>query len=251
MLAPHGSGVDRTGEFDVAPSTLLKRALPALLIAALLLPGCVRDDGKDHYARAMAIERELLRRNPETGYGHPGYLSVLRELQKVPGRAAERGRADLFAQRIADGRRFAVMERYPQIDHLPRRLRGIEPPEPPRPDASGGTGVPATTPAAKQTLRRAADAATGELTAAQRERLQITMYSTSWCGYCSKARRWFADQGLPFAEHDIEKDAEAAREFERIAGRRGGVPVIVVNGQVLRGFSPTHVERAVARALEN
>jgi thiol-disulfide isomerase/thioredoxin len=34
---------------------------------------------------------------------------------------------------------------------------------------------------------------------------QVTMYSTSWCGYCRKARQVFTQQNIPFRELDIEK----------------------------------------------
>lgn len=220
---------------------------PGLLLVALvaltLQTGCGSPDPRNWYERAVAVERELLRANPEIGYGHPGYVQVLRHLDRVPRSAPERGRAEMFARRISDGRRFAAVERYEQIDHLPRRLRGTEAPVPPRP------GDRATTPAARSTLQAAADGALGELTSEQKRQLEITMYSTSWCGYCSKARRWFRDRGWPFVEKNIEQDEAAARAYREVAGRGGGVPVIVVNGEVLRGFSPQQIEQAAGRAL--
>jgi glutaredoxin len=221
----------------------LVAAILTTLLALAFQTGCGDPDPRDHYDRAVAIEREVLRRNPEAGYGHPGYVSVLRELDRVGRSAPERGRARMFAQRISDGRRFAAMERYPQIDHLPRRLRGTEAPAPPKP------GERSTTPAARQTLQAAAQDALGELTSAEKRQLDITMYSTSWCGYCSKARRWFGDRGWPLVEKNIEEDPDAADEYHRVAGKRGGVPVIVINGEVLRGFDPGAIERTVARLL--
>ena len=215
----------------------------AALLALALLAGCGEPDRRDFYERAVAIERELLRSNPEIGYGHPGYVSVLRKLRRVPRSAPERGRAEMFARRISDGRRFAATERYPQIDHLPRRLRGTAAPAPPRP------GERATIPNPRRTLEAAASDTVGELTEAERQQLDITMYSTSWCGYCSEARRWFGQRGWPFTEENIEQDEAAAREHRQVAGSRGGVPVIVVNGQVLRGFNPQQIEAAVRSAL--
>ena len=220
----------------------LRLLVPGLLALALL-PGCGDPDPRDHYQRAVAIERELLLQEPEAGYGHPRYVGVLRHLDQVRRSSPQRARAEMFAQRISDGRRFAAMERYPQIDHLPRRLRGTEPPAPPKP------GERTTTPAARRTLQASAEGAVGELTAAEKRQLDITMYSTSWCGYCSKARRWFGDRGWPFVEKNIEEDAEAAQEYAQVAGQRAGVPVIVVNGEVLRGFDPNRIERAVAQVL--
>ena len=212
----------------------------ALLALALVLTGCV-GGGADHYERALGIERELLRRNPTIGYEHPGYVNVLRELAKVPRGHDDRPAADTLRQRISDGRRIALTETNDHVDHLPRRLRGADKPAP--------TTAPLANPAARRSLERQAARDVGELTAAQKEKLDITMYSTSWCGYCRQARRFMTSKGYPFVELDVEKDPAAGRDFARITGGRGGVPVIVVNGTVLRGFDSAAIDRAVSAAL--
>ncbi len=220
-----------------------------MLILSFLLVGCASGTA-DHYEQAIGIERELLRRNPTITYSHPGYVSVLRELDKVPRGHEDRDKADTLTQRISDGRRIALNDKLPQVDHLPNRLEGVEMP---RPSAAAGssrrTGLPPSAPAARRTLDRAAQGALGELTSAQIESLDITMYSTSWCGYCRKARSFFQGRGIPFVEKDVEKDRQGAAEFREISGGRGGVPVIVVNGQVMRGFSQPAVEAAIAQAV--
>jgi glutaredoxin len=63
---------------------------------------------------------------------------------------------------------------------------------------------------------------------------QITMYSTSWCGYCRKARETFTRQGIPFKELDIEKNADAQQAYDALGGR--GVPLIVIDDQQMTGF---------------
>lgn len=40
----------------------------------------------------------------------------------------------------------------------------------------------------------------------------VVMYSTSWCGYCKKARQHFKRKKIPYREYDIEKSKKAARE---------------------------------------
>lgn len=258
MVAPReraGGGTEIDVTLRNAPLTMVIAALVAALLAS-----CGQRDERNHYERALAIEREMLRRNPEAGYGDQGYVSVLRELGRVRRSAPERDRARMWERRIEDGRRFAVMQAIPQAGHLPRRLRGMEPPHPPRPGDSvtpapqapiGGGSPPSEPPSP------AADAM-AEVRAAQGTRgpdadrvagLHITMYSTSWCGYCSAARRWFGERGWPFVERNIEQDEAAARDFRRIARPSGGVPVIVVGEQVLRGFDPARIERAVATEL--
>ena len=74
---------------------------------------------------------------------------------------------------------------------------------------------------------------------------EVELYTTSWCGYCGKARDYFRSRGIPFREYDIERDQSAARRKSKLDPRRG-VPFAVVNGQPIHGYSPT----AYARALE-
>jgi len=40
----------------------------------------------------------------------------------------------------------------------------------------------------------------------------LTMYSTTWCGYCRRLKLQLDQAGLDYREVDIERDADAARE---------------------------------------
>jgi len=70
---------------------------------------------------------------------------------------------------------------------------------------------------------------------------EVIMYSTSWCGVCKKAKRYFKSKNIPFTEYDIEKSEKAAREFKKLRGR--GVPVILVGDQRMNGFSAKNFDR--------
>lgn len=70
---------------------------------------------------------------------------------------------------------------------------------------------------------------------------RVTMYSTSWCGYCKKARRYFQQQGIAYREYDIEKNKRAKAAYDRIGGR--GVPVILVGNKRMNGFSVAGFKR--------
>lgn len=61
------------------------------------------------------------------------------------------------------------------------------------------------------------------------------MYSAPWCAQCKRAKQFFKSKGIPFRELDIERNAMARRELERMNAR--GVPVILVGGKRLTGFS--------------
>jgi glutaredoxin len=62
----------------------------------------------------------------------------------------------------------------------------------------------------------------------------VTMYSTSWCGYCKLARNYFNAKGIRFNEVDVESTDAAKREFAELGG--GGVPLILVGSKAMRGF---------------
>ncbi|MBT3504945.1 MAG: glutaredoxin family protein [Piscirickettsiaceae bacterium] len=70
---------------------------------------------------------------------------------------------------------------------------------------------------------------------------QVTMYSTSWCGYCRKARDVFTRQGITFKELDIEKSAVAKQAYDALNGR--GVPLILVDDQQMTGFDVRSFKR--------
>ena len=75
----------------------------------------------------------------------------------------------------------------------------------------------------------------------------IIMYSTSWCGVCTKARSFMRAQNLIFVEKDIEKDKTAARELamkgRKTGVRTSGVPVFDIGGQLISGFDPNTIAK--------
>lgn len=73
---------------------------------------------------------------------------------------------------------------------------------------------------------------------------QVVMYATEWCGYCKQTRQFLDSKGIPFQEYDIEKSAEGRKAYEALGGR--GIPLIDVNGTIIRGFS----EEAILAALK-
>lgn len=87
-------------------------------------------------------------------------------------------------------------------------------------------------------LRRKSPYAEGRSPAAPRG---ITMYSTQWCGHCKRARIYFEAKGVPYKDLDIEASAEAHREYKDLGGT--GVPLILVDGKVMKGFSADRFEK--------
>lgn len=64
---------------------------------------------------------------------------------------------------------------------------------------------------------------------------KVVMYSTSWCGYCKKARQYFTRNRIPFVEYDIEKDIQARKRYQKLGA--SGVPVILYGKRRMNGFS--------------
>ncbi len=73
------------------------------------------------------------------------------------------------------------------------------------------------------------------------ERPTVIMYSTTWCGFCKKARRYFRANDIPFREYDVEKSSKGKRDYEKLGGR--GVPIILVGDKRLNGFSVERFRR--------
>lgn len=69
----------------------------------------------------------------------------------------------------------------------------------------------------------------------------VTLYVTSWCGYCKKAKAYMAAHGISYQEFDIERDPIAKSDFQRHRG--GGVPLLVMGDKTLRGFSSSSYDR--------
>jgi glutaredoxin len=70
---------------------------------------------------------------------------------------------------------------------------------------------------------------------------KVVMYSASWCGVCTKARRYFEENGIGFTEYDIEKSAKGKSDYQKL--RAKGVPVILIGKQRMNGFSIEGFER--------
>jgi mycoredoxin len=55
---------------------------------------------------------------------------------------------------------------------------------------------------------------------------QVTMYSTTWCGYCRRLKLQMDQAGIAYQEIDIERDPAAATFVEGVNGGNQTVPVI-------------------------
>jgi glutaredoxin len=86
-----------------------------------------------------------------------------------------------------------------------------------------------------------------ETAAAEDEKPRVTLYMTSWCGYCRKARRLLDSLEVPYEAKDIEESEEAAREYRKKAGSYRGIPVLDVDGRIVKGYQAELIHELVTR----
>ena len=70
---------------------------------------------------------------------------------------------------------------------------------------------------------------------------KVVMYSATWCGICTKAKQYFKANNIPFVVYDIETSRAGKQGFKQLKGR--GVPIILVGGQRMNGFSVARFEK--------
>lgn len=79
--------------------------------------------------------------------------------------------------------------------------------------------------------------------------VDVIMYATSWCPYCKKARAFInALPGVRLTEYDIESSTARNREMLAKSGGSTGVPVIDVEGNIIKGYNPSAISAAVSKA---
>jgi len=54
----------------------------------------------------------------------------------------------------------------------------------------------------------------------------VTMYTTTWCGYCYRLKQGLATAGIEFSEVDIERDEQAAERVMTVNGGNQTVPTL-------------------------
>ena len=55
----------------------------------------------------------------------------------------------------------------------------------------------------------------------------VTMYTTTWCGYCVRLKKLMQREGIEYAEVNIEQDAAAADLVMQANGGNRTVPTLL------------------------
>jgi mycoredoxin len=76
---------------------------------------------------------------------------------------------------------------------------------------------------------------------------ELTMYTTSWCGFCRNLKSQLSRVGIEMAEVDIEKDEAAAEYVMSVNGGNQTVPTVLFpDGSVMVNPSAAQVQARLA-----
>ena len=75
----------------------------------------------------------------------------------------------------------------------------------------------------------------------------LTIYTTSWCGFCHRLKTALKANGISYDEVDIEQDVAAAEFVGSVNGGNRTVPTVkFADGSTLTNPSPGDVKAKVA-----
>lgn len=64
---------------------------------------------------------------------------------------------------------------------------------------------------------------------------RVVIYSTTYCGYCQRAKQFLKNKNIPFSEIDVTNDVALREKMEADTGRRT-VPQIFIDGKHIGGW---------------
>lgn len=76
---------------------------------------------------------------------------------------------------------------------------------------------------------------------------QLTMYTTSWCGYCFRLKTMLKSAGIAYEEVDIEQDPAAAEFVSSVNNGNRTVPTVkFADGSTLTNPTGPEVKQRLA-----
>ena len=64
---------------------------------------------------------------------------------------------------------------------------------------------------------------------------KVEIYSSQFCGYCSRAKRLLSQKGVDYIDYDVIEDSSKRDEMVQRAGGRMTVPQIFIDGKHVGG----------------
>ena len=76
----------------------------------------------------------------------------------------------------------------------------------------------------------------------------VVIYLTEGCGDCAQASEYVLSLGAKLIEYDIEMDRDRKDEMRRKSGGSLSVPLIDIDGTIIRGYNPAAIKAALDRS---
>lgn len=77
---------------------------------------------------------------------------------------------------------------------------------------------------------------------------KVVIYSTPTCPYCKRAKEYLSRKGISYQEYNVAVDRDKAKEMIQKSGQMG-VPVIIVDSEVVVGFNQVQLDKLLLSAL--
>ena len=74
---------------------------------------------------------------------------------------------------------------------------------------------------------------------------KVVVYSTPTCPYCTRAKDYLSQKGVPYTEINVAEDREKANEMIQKTGQMG-VPVIMIDEEIVVGFNQGQLDKLLA-----
>jgi glutaredoxin 3 len=76
--------------------------------------------------------------------------------------------------------------------------------------------------------------------------MNVIVYTTPTCPYCKMVKDFLSQRGISFEERDVSRNSSYAQELANSTGQMG-VPVTIIDGQVVVGFDRGRLELLTAQ----
>ena len=76
---------------------------------------------------------------------------------------------------------------------------------------------------------------------------KVEIYSSQFCGYCSRAKRLLAQKGVDYIDYDVFEDPDKRAEMVQRAGGRMTVPQIFIDGKHVGGSDDLYALEGAGR----
>lgn len=73
---------------------------------------------------------------------------------------------------------------------------------------------------------------------------KVTVYSTSTCPFCIRAKQFLTDNNIEFTHYDVGSDRAKADEMMKKSGQMG-VPVLDIEGTIIVGFDKERIKEVL------